>query len=163
MILGLVITSDKVYLDPKLDKVTDIVRDICSRYELSVERRIVRNNADMIKDAVLNLCGDNDVILVTGGTGLGPRDISIEALEPMFSKKINGFGELFRFLSYKKIGAKAYLSRATAGLIGNTPVFIVPGKPDAVRLALEDIIMPTISHLIEVIRGYSHWEEKSTL
>ncbi len=80
-----------------------------------------------------------DVVVVTGGTGLAPRDVTIEAIAPLFEKSVDGFGELFRRLSYDEIGAAAMLSRATAGVAAGKAVFLLPGSPAAVRLAIEEV------------------------
>ena len=93
-----------------------------------------------------------DVVVVTGGTGLAPRDVTVEAVSPLFDKTIDGFGEIFRRLSYDEIGAAAMLSRATAGLVGRKAVFLLPGSPAAVRLALRSLILPEIAHLLAQAR-----------
>ncbi|HVT57598.1 MAG TPA: molybdopterin-binding protein [Thermoanaerobaculia bacterium] len=93
-----------------------------------------------------------DVVVVTGGTGLAPRDRTLEALAPSFEKPIEGFGELFRMLSYQQVGAAAMLSRAAAGLIGGRAVFLLPGSPAAVTLAMEKLILPEAGHLLGQVR-----------
>lgn len=93
-----------------------------------------------------------DVVVATGGTGLAPRDVTVEAVSPRFDKAIDGFGEIFRRLSYDEIGAAAMLSRATAGLVGRKAVFLLPGSPAAVRLALRSLILPEIAHLLAQAR-----------
>lgn len=93
-----------------------------------------------------------DVVVVTGGTGLAPRDVTVEAVSPRFDKAIDGFGEIFRRLSYDEIGAAAMLSGATAGLVGRKAVFLLPGSPAAVRLALRSLILPEIAHLLAQAR-----------
>lgn len=95
---------------------------------------------------------DGDVIVITGGTGLNPRDVTIEALEDLFTKKIDGFGEIFRMESFKQIGYHAVLSRATAGVIGNKVVFCLPGSKNAVQLGVK-IIKETIKHVLSHVRG----------
>ncbi|MHA1238218.1 MAG: MogA/MoaB family molybdenum cofactor biosynthesis protein [Candidatus Odinarchaeia archaeon] len=87
-------------------------------------------------------------IITSGGTGLSPRDITIETLQPLFSKKIDGFGELLRYLSFNEIKASAMLTRATAGIIDKKVIFCLPGSPNAVRLALEKLILPEIGHIL---------------
>ncbi len=87
-------------------------------------------------------------LIFTGGTGLAPRDCTLEALEPLWSKRLDGFGELFRSLSFQEIGAAAMLSRAAAGSVGSLLVFALPGSPGAVRLALEKLILPELGHAI---------------
>lgn len=93
-----------------------------------------------------------DVVLVTGGTGLAVRDVTIEAIEPLFEKCIPGFGELFRMLSFAEIGAAAMLSRATAGLVSGRAVFLLPGSPAALELALSRLILPEVAHLLAQAR-----------
>lgn len=93
-----------------------------------------------------------DVVVLAGGTGLAPRDMTVEAVEPLFERRIEGFGELFRMLSYKKIGPAAMLSRAVAGVTGRKAVFALPGSPAAVRLAMEELILPEAAHLIGQLR-----------
>lgn len=93
-----------------------------------------------------------DVVLVTGGTGLAPRDLTVEAVAPLFEKEIPGFGELFRMLSFAEIGAAAMLSRAAAGLVSGRAVFLLPGSPAAVELALSRLVLPEIAHLLAQAR-----------
>jgi len=89
-----------------------------------------------------------DAILVTGGTGISKRDVTIEAVEPLYEKKIEGFGELFRHLSYvEDVGSKAMLSRASAGTIGDKAVFLLPGSRAAIRLAMTKLILPELPHI----------------
>jgi len=97
---------------------------------------------------------DCEVVVVSGGTGLSPRDRTPEALVPLMERRLHGFGELFRALSYEQIGAAAMLSRATAGIVAGRPVFCLPGSSGAVTLALEMLILPELSHLLtELHRG----------
>ena len=93
-----------------------------------------------------------DVVVVTGGTGLAPRDVTIEAVAPLFGKTIDGFGELFRRLSYDEIGPAAMLSRAAAGVAAGKAIFLLPGSPAAVRLALDRLILPELAHLLAQAR-----------
>ena len=97
-----------------------------------------------------------EVIIVTGGTGASARDITPDVLLPMFDATLPGFGELFRQLSYREIGAGAMLSRAEAGWIdvrGTRKVlFLLPGSPKAVSLALEKLILPQLGHLLDICR-----------
>ena len=88
------------------------------------------------------------VILCTGGTGIARRDTTIEVVERLLDKKLDGFGELFRMLSWDQVGAAAMLSRATAGLAGEMLLFAMPGSTNAVRLAMEKLIAPELSHLV---------------
>jgi len=90
-------------------------------------------------------------IVFSGGTGLTPKDVTYEAIKPLLEKTIDGFGELFRYLSYKDIGPSSMLSRALAGKIKNKAIFLLPGSPNAVKLALNKLILPEIKHVIYMI------------
>jgi molybdenum cofactor biosynthesis protein B len=90
----------------------------------------------------------SDVVIITGGTGISHKDITIETVAPMLTKELPGFGEMFRALSFAEIGSGAMLSRAIAGTIGQKVVFCTPGSLNAVKLAAEKLIIPELSHLI---------------
>ena len=92
--------------------------------------------------------GQAEVVILSGGTGLSRRDGTFEAVSALFTRVIPGFGELFRMLSFQEIGAAAMLSRATAGLVGELLVFVIPGSPAACELALKKLILPELSHLL---------------
>lgn len=115
---------------------------------------IVPDEPRHIGDLIERLRGDAnlDAILLTGGTGVGSRDQTFETIEPLLTKTLPGFGELFRMLSYEEIGAAAMLSRAIGGLIGRTVVLAMPGSTAAVRLAMEKLIVPEIAHLVREAR-----------
>lgn len=89
-----------------------------------------------------------DVLLVTGGTGITPQDVTIEAIEPLFAKKMSAFGSIFAQLSYEEIDSAAILSRATAGVIGRTVVFCMPGSKKACQLACNALIFPDLGHIV---------------
>ena len=93
-----------------------------------------------------------DVVITTGGTGITARDGTFEAVDGLLTKRLPGFGELFRMLSYQQIGAAAMLSRATAGLVGPTVVIVLPGSQHAARLALEELVLPELGHLVREAR-----------
>jgi len=93
-----------------------------------------------------------DAVITTGGTGVARRDVTVEALEPILEKTIDGFGDLFRLLSFQKVGSAAMLSRATAGVYRGAAVFCLPGSPEAVRLAWEELIRPELPHLVGLLR-----------
>ena len=120
-----------------------------------VGARIVRDMESEIARAIgfeMDGVDEPDAILVTGSSGLAPRDVAPEAIRPLLSKEIPGFGELFRVLSWNEIGAAAMLSRAFAGVIGRTIIFVIPGSPAAVKLAIEKLIAPEIAHLVSHAR-----------
>jgi molybdenum cofactor biosynthesis protein B len=113
------------------------------------ERVIVRDEPDEIRAAVERATGDgrSRAVIVTGGTGVAPRDVTPDTIEPLLERVVPGFGELFRMLSYEDIGSAALLSRALAGLRAGRVVFVIPGSRGAVRLALEKLIVPELAHL----------------
>lgn len=115
--------------------------------------RIVPDNPAIIKDVMEKLAGKVNAVLFNGGTGISTRDRTYEAITALLDKELPGFGELFRMLSYEEIGAGAMLSRATAGVYKNTLFFSMPGSLNAVKLALDKLILPELKHLVwEVFR-----------
>ena len=113
-----------------------------------------RDEVDEIRAAARDLLAQNevDVVVVTGGTGFAPRDVTVEALAPLLERPIAGFGELFRMLSFQQVGAAAMLSQAAAGLSGGRALFILPGSPKAVELAMTELILPVAGHLLALVR-----------
>ena len=120
-----------------------------------VERRLVGDDIAAIRPAVAELAAlpGVDIVVVSGGTGFSPRDVTLEAVAPLLDPIIEGFGELFRMLSYEQVRAAAMLSRATAGLIEDRVVFVLPGSPKAVELAMERLILPEAGHLLGQMRA----------
>ncbi|MGK7961414.1 MogA/MoaB family molybdenum cofactor biosynthesis protein [Crocosphaera sp.] len=94
-----------------------------------------------------------EVIILNGGTGIAPRDTTYDALEGLLEKTLPGFGELFRYLSYQEIGSRAMASRAIAGVYKNILIFSLPGSSNAVKLALDKLILPELIHLTKQIQG----------
>jgi molybdenum cofactor biosynthesis protein B len=94
-----------------------------------------------------------DAVVVTGGTGLSPTDVTVEAVRPLFDQSIPGFGELFRYLSYEDIGPRALLSRAFAGSRDGVPVFCLPGSEQAATFGTEQLVVPTIAHVLGHTQG----------
>ena len=115
---------------------------------------IVRDDPAAVVAKVRERLGDPDtqVVITTGGTGISSRDSTYEAIEGLFEKRLTGFGELFRMLSFQEIGSAAMMSRATAGTVGRKAIFILPGAPDAVRLAMSRLILPELSHVVQQLR-----------
>jgi molybdenum cofactor biosynthesis protein B len=93
------------------------------------------------------------ILLMTGGTGITPQDVTIETVSPMFTKSLSAFGPLFAQLSMQEIGSAAIMSRATAGLIGSTVVFCMPGSLSACKLACTRLIFPELGHLVKHLKG----------
>jgi molybdopterin adenylyltransferase len=112
-------------------------------------REIVKDDAAQIAAAVRRALARDDVraLVLTGGTGVAPRDVTPEAVVPLLERTLPGFGELFRSLSFQEIGSAALLSRATAGIAAGKPVFVLPGSRAGVRLALEKLVLPELGHL----------------
>jgi len=121
-----------------------------------VERRIVRDDAARIRTELVNLLArpDVDAIITTGGTGISARDTTYEVVDRMLEKKLDGFGEIFRVLSYEEIGPAAILSRAVAGAVGTKLVACLPGSRNAVHLAVEKLLVPEISHVVFELRKH---------
>ncbi len=117
----------------------------------TVERyEIVKDEPSQIRNAIDQdlACSSIQAILINGGTGVSKRDSTYETVSALLDKRLDGFGELFRFLSYQDIGSSAIMSRATAGVSGGTVIFALPGSEKAVRLAMEKLILPELGHLI---------------
>ena len=115
-----------------------------------LDRTIVGDDIDAIRTLVHGLAGDGttQVVVLTGGTGVSLHDVTPQALAPLFSRELPGFGELFRALTFQQLGAVAMFTRASAGLVGPVLVFSLPGSPDACRLGLEKLVLPELSHLV---------------
>jgi molybdenum cofactor biosynthesis protein B len=115
-----------------------------------VGRRIVRDDPDQVRQVVQEQLADPAVhaVITTGGTGIGSRDTTYEALATLIEKRLDGFGELFRMLSYQEIGPAAMLSRAVAGMARRTIVIALPGSEHAVRLAMTKLVIPELGHLV---------------
>jgi molybdopterin adenylyltransferase len=125
--------------------VVDRLREVGHRI---AARAIVKDSEIVIRAQLAQWIADPgvDVVIATGGTGVTPRDVTPEALAPLVTKPIPGFGELFRYLSFSEIGSATIQSRADAALCGATYVFILPGSTNAVRLALDKILIPQLDH-----------------
>lgn len=118
-------------------------------------RMLLPDDLNVIRESVDKLCSmeNVDVVLISGGTGLSPKDVTVEAVKPIFEKEIPGFGELFRMLTFQREGGIAVLSRAIAGVCRGKIVFAIPGSPKAVELALKKLILPEAAHMVLHARG----------
>ncbi len=121
-----------------------------------VQRSIVRDEASSIRTKLVDLLARSDVdaVVTTGGTGISARDTTHEVVDRMLEKKLDGFGEIFRMLSYEEIGAAAVLSRCVAGAVGTKFVACLPGSRNAVQLAVEKLLVPEISHVVFELRKH---------
>jgi len=117
--------------------------------------QIVHDDVQDIQRCVRGVCGA-DAIVITGGTGIGPRDVTVEAVEATLTRKLDGFGEAFRRLSWEQVGARAVLSRATGGTLGSTLVFVLPGSPKAVTLGVKELVVPLLEHALKMLAGGGH-------
>jgi len=137
--------------DPSGDAIQSAVEE--AGHEV-VSRDVIRDDHDGVQNAIDALAGRSDVdcVVTTGGTGVTPDDVTIEAVTPLFDKELPGFGELFRRLSYDDIGTKVVGTRATAGIAGDTAVFCLPGSEDAAQLGVEEIIVEEAPHLAGLAR-----------
>jgi molybdenum cofactor biosynthesis protein B len=113
---------------------------------------IIRDEPDRIAAAVIARIGDLDAMIINGGTGISPRDATFEAVKRLLDKELEGFGELFRMLSYNQIGSAAFLSRATAGVCRGKILVSIPGSPSACRLAMEKLLIPELSHMAGLLK-----------
>ena len=111
---------------------------------------MLKNEADSIKKKIYELLRQEElqVIITSGGTGVSHRDITVETISPILEKKLDGFGELFRFLSYQEISTTSIMSRAIAGVVGGKVIICLPGSPEAAKLAMDKVILPEIGHLV---------------
>jgi molybdenum cofactor biosynthesis protein B len=116
------------------------------------KRQILRDNPKDVHDAVITQLGDVEALITTGGTGITSRDSTYEAIAGLLEKRLDGFGELFRALSYQEIGSAAMLTRAVAGVARGTAIFILPGSEHAVRLGMTRLILPELGHVVRELR-----------
>jgi len=121
-----------------------------------VQYNIVEDEPDAIQKLLREGIASEDiqVILCNGGTGISLRDRSYETVVQILNKRLDGFGELFRMLSYQDIGSAAMMSRAVAGIAGDTIIFSMPGSKGAVELAMEKLILPELGHLVWELRKH---------
>jgi molybdopterin adenylyltransferase len=112
---------------------------------------IVRDEPSQVTRVVREQLGESDVqvVITTGGTGISSRDGTFEAIDGLFDKRLDGFGELFRMISFQEIGSSAMMTRATAGTVGRKAIFVLPGSEHAVRLAMTRLIVPELGHVMQ--------------
>ena len=144
----IVITTDT--RDEKSDISGRIMREMIEDTGYNViSTYFVKNNIDEIKKIFYKLIEENcDIIIFSGGTGISSKDLTVDVIKPLFDREIYGFGEIFRYLSMKDIGSAAILSRACAGVKNNRIIFCIPGSPNAVKLAMKDLILKEAGHLL---------------
>jgi molybdopterin adenylyltransferase len=154
--VGVITLSDSRSEGTLQSKSTDVSGEIIiqslKNHDL-VSYNVIPDDKQLLLSTVEDLIGNKqaDVIITTGGTGIGVRDITIETLKPIFDKELNGFGEIFRHETYKELGGGALLSRATAGVYQETLIISMPGSPNAVKLGLK-IVLPELGHLVKHLK-----------
>ena len=121
-----------------------------------IGRKLISDSTPMIRKITKEAFSNPkiDALIITGGTGLSTTDVTYESISPILDREIPGFGELFRKISYDEIGSAAMLSRAFAGTKKGKAIFCLPGSPDAVRTAMEKLILPELGHLVGLARGH---------
>ena len=119
-----------------------------------VVRKVIPDDRDVIQKNVMRLLRSRkvDAIITSGGTGVGPRDLTIKAVRPLLEKEVEGFGEIFRLISYEQIGSAAILTNALAGVARGKVIFCVPGSSQSVSLAVERLILPEVGHILKHAR-----------
>jgi molybdenum cofactor biosynthesis protein B len=136
---------------PETDSSGRLIRELLtiSGHEIAA-REIVPDDPDRIRETLAGWIADSSIqaILTNGGTGIAARDTTYDAIAGILEKRIDGFGELFRMLSYQEIGPAAMLSRATAGVAGGTIIIAMPGSSNAVNLAMTKLVLPELGHLV---------------
>lgn len=140
---------------PQTDKSGNLIGQLLSNVNHEIETyKIIKDEPGQIQEClkVLGTKSNLDAIILNGGTGIAPRDTTYDAVEKLLEKILPGFGEIFRFLSYQEIGSRAIASRAVAGVYQQKLVFSLPGSSNAVRLAMEKLILPELVHLVSQLR-----------
>ncbi|CAN5269465.1 molybdenum cofactor biosynthesis protein MoaB [soil metagenome] len=136
---------------PENDTGGDVIQELMEEAGHEITgRSIVKDEPSSIRTTLVDLLANSgvDAIITTGGTGIAARDTTYEVVNRMIEKKLDGFGEIFRMLSYEEIGAAAVLSRAVAGAVGAKFIASLPGSRNGVRLAVEKLLVPEISHIV---------------
>jgi len=118
---------------------------------LVLSYQLIKDEPSKIKAAIKKAVKNKKVqaIIINGGTGIARRDSTFEAVDGMLEKRLDGFGEMFRYLTYQEIGSPAIMSRATAGIYKGRVIFSTPGSENAVRLAMEKLILPELGHILQ--------------
>ena len=139
---------------PETDEGGRLIQNLLRDQGHTVEDyQLIKDEPKRIKELILSAAARTGVqaVILTGGTGISKRDRTYDVLVQLLEKRLEGFGELFRSLSYQEIGASAMLSRATAGTVRGLVVFSIPGSPSAVRLAMEKLILPELGHIVREV------------
>ncbi|MDI6718659.1 MAG: MogA/MoaB family molybdenum cofactor biosynthesis protein [Methanomicrobiales archaeon] len=134
---------------PDLDLSGQTIRSLLEKAGIDVTHyAVVPDAVEKIRSELFRAADRSNCIIFNGGTGLTHDDCTIEAIEPLLEKRLDGFGEIFRSMSYAEIGVSAILSRAVAGILRERAVFCIPGSPKAVQLATSRVIIPVVQHML---------------
>lgn len=147
----LILRGEKEVSDVGGDTIVEVLKNANQNVKF---KKIIPDDEEIISDAAQSALDmpDLDVIIFSGGTGITPTDVTIESVTPLLEKTLPGFGEFFRRISYDKVGSAAVLSRAIAGVAKGKALFCIPGSPDAVRTAVETLILPESPHIVKHAR-----------
>ncbi|HZO80598.1 MAG TPA: molybdenum cofactor biosynthesis protein B [Candidatus Binataceae bacterium] len=149
--VGVLTASDT--RSPETDESGRLIRKMLAAAGHRVEYyEVLPDDPARIRAALLDKLAQLDAIIVNGGTGISARDSTIEAVRTLLDKELEGFGELFRYLSYQEIGPAAILSRALAGVAMGKIVVSLPGAPEACRLAMEKLLIPELAHMAHLLK-----------
>ena len=131
------------------------IRELLEQAGHTISGHLIVSDEPAAVTAVVRECladAKTQVVITTGGTGISARDTTFEAVAALLEKRLDGFGELFRMISFDEIGSAAMMSRATAGTVGRKAIFVLPGSPAAVRLAMQKLIVPELGHIVQQLR-----------
>lgn len=148
--IALITASSSRFRDKSMkDESGEIAVEICKRAGHECTLEVVDDKKSMIRLHLLQSLFSNgaDAAIILGGTGMASRDVTIEAVAPMLDKQLDGFGEIFRRISYDEIGSPALMSRSIAGVMENKPVFCLPGSPDAAKVGVT-LILKELPHAV---------------
>ncbi len=144
--------SRKKFSDPSGDMIEEMLKK--SGHHV-YERKIIPDESEIINTILTEALQKDviDTIILTGGTGISEKDVTIEVAQKFIEKELPGFGEIFRKISYDEIGTAAILTRAMAGIASNKPIFCIPGSPDAAKRSLDKLVLPELPHILKHAQG----------
>ncbi len=154
--LGIMVITVSDTRDQTTDQSGQLIKEMLAEAgHRTVGYQIVKDEPNEIEDLLRQTLGrkDLEVIILNGGTGIAPRDGTYEVVDRLLQKRLDGFGEIFRYLSYQDIGSAAIMSRACAGIDGDKIMISLPGSKGAVQLAMGQLVLPEMGHMVSQLRG----------
>ena len=154
--LGIMVVTVSDTRDETTDESGRLIKEMLAEAgHRTVGYRIVKDEPREIEDLLRQTLGrkDLEIIILNGGTGIAPRDGTYEVVDRLLQKRLDGFGEIFRYLSYQDIGSAAIMSRACAGIVGDKVMISLPGSKGAVQLAMGQLVLPEMGHMVSQLRG----------